>query len=86
MRHDGSWKDDSRTDMPTRMAYCDYIAHTIVKPALEMDSNSDQGLMVNVSHVTMDLHPKEGWMRSTVKTINCSDINGKEYKITIEEI
>lgn len=70
----------------SHMAYCDYIAHTIIKPALESDANSNNGLMINISHVSMDLHPKEGWMRSTVKTINCSDINGKEYKITIEEV
>ena len=29
---------------------------------------------------------KEGWMQSTRKTIMCKDINGKEYKITVEEI
>jgi len=67
------------------MAYCDYIAHTIVMPSLSEDIKSQNGLMSETSHVKMDLH-KEGWMQSTRKTIMCKDINGKEYKITVEEI
>ena len=85
MRHDGSWKDNSRTDMPTRMAYCDYIAHTIIKPALTNDLDGDNGLIDYVGKISMDLH-KEGWMQTTTKTIECADVNGKKYKITVEEI
>lgn len=67
------------------LAYCDYIAHTIVVPALSEDIKSEAGLIVEASNVKMDLH-KEGWLQSTRKTIMCKDTNGKEYKITIEEI
>lgn len=67
------------------MAYCDYIAHTIIMPGLTEDIKSNHGLVAETSQVKMDLH-KEGWMQSTRKTIMCKDINGKEYKITIEEI
>ena len=71
--------------MAMTMAYCDYIAHTIVRPGLQEDANSSNGLMNSVGTVKMDLH-EEGWMQTTSKTIVCQDINGKNYKITIEEI
>ena len=47
--------------MALTMAYCDYIAHTIVKPGLAEDAESTNGLIASVNHVKMDLH-KEGWM------------------------
>lgn len=84
MKHSGSWKDNSRTNLPT-MSYCDYIAHTIIRPGLQIDGESLNGLISSVSHVNMDLH-KEGWMQTTKKTVKCKDINGKEYLITIEEV
>ena len=71
--------------MAMSMAYCDYIAHTIIKPGLDKDSSHSNGLFVNVDRVKMDLH-KEGWMQTTTKTIECSDIHGKSYRITVEEI
>ena len=67
------------------LAYCDYIAHTIIVPGLTEEIKSETGLIVEASKVKMDLH-KEGWLQSTRKTIMCKDTNGKEYKITIEEI
>jgi hypothetical protein len=67
------------------LAYCDYIAHTIIVPGLTEEIKSETGLIVEASKVKMDLH-KEGWMQSTRKTIMCKDTNGKEYKITVEEI
>ena len=71
--------------MAFTMAYCDYIAHTVVKPGLAQDAESSNGLIASVSHVKMDLH-KEGWMQTTTKTIDCEDVNGKKYRITVEEI
>jgi hypothetical protein len=67
------------------LAYCDYIAHTIIVPGLTEEIKSETGLIVEASKVKMDLH-NEGWMQSTRKTIMCKDTNGKEYKITVEEI
>ena len=71
--------------MAFTMAYCDYIAHTIIKPGLQVDSDNSNGLIDSVDRVKMDLH-REGWMQTTKKTIECSDINGKKYRITVEEI
>lgn len=66
------------------LAYCDYIAHTIVQPALKADTDKD-GMIQSVSYVKMDL-AEEGYMQSTKRTINVTDINGKEYIVTIEEV
>jgi hypothetical protein len=71
--------------MSIKMAYCDYIAHTIIKPALTSDLHATNGLMDYVGKISMDLH-KEGWMQTTTKTIECADVYGKKYKITVEEI
>lgn len=63
------------------MAYCDYIAHSVLSPSLREDS-----FITEVGKVKMDLCPKEGYLVSTTKTINVKDQNGKEYKITVEEL
>ena len=42
--------------MNSSLSYCDYIAHTIVKPALDEDSNSNNGQLSSVGLVKMDLH------------------------------
>ena len=68
------------------MAYCDYIAHTIVRPAMVADGKEDGGIIRQVGHVKMDLEPKEGYMISTAKRLEVVDFNGKQYRITIEEI
>ena len=68
-----------------RLAYCDYIAHTIIKPALDKDAKNDGGVVAHAGSVFMDLH-EEGYMVSTAKSIECLDVNGKKYKITIEEV
>lgn len=60
------------------LAFCDRIAHDIAK-ALR------GGWLSEVSQPMMDLHPTEGWMQSTKKTIMVKD-GKKEYKITIEEV
>jgi hypothetical protein len=69
------------------LAYCDYIADRI-KSALELDVRENrQYTKVNVvGKINMDLHPIDGYMLSTKKTIGCTDINGKMYKITVEEL
>ena len=62
------------------MAYCDYIAHTILRPALQNDGK-DQGPLNRP-----DLDPVEGYMVSTAKRIDVVDMNGTKYRITVEEI
>jgi len=71
--------------MNSSLSYCDYIAHTIVKPALDEDSNSNNGQLSSVGLVKMDLH-KKGYMLSTTKRIKVMDVNGREYLITVEDI
>ena len=64
-----------------KLAYCDYFAHTVIRPALLADSDMVQ----EVGFVKMDL-AEEGYMVSTTKYINVTDVNGKMYKVTIEEL
>lgn len=68
------------------MAYCDYIAHTIIRPAMIEDGKDDGGVIREVRHVKMDLDPVEGYMVSTAKRIDVVDMNGKVYRITVEEL
>lgn len=58
------------------MAYCDYIANSI-KHALPVTG-------VSTSAVKSDLHPEDGYLLTTKKTIEAEYL-GKKYKITVEE-
>ena len=64
------------------MAYCDYIAHTIIRPAML----NDNAIVKEVGQIKMNLEPKEGYMISTAKRIDVVDMNGKKYRVTVEEI
>ena len=64
------------------LAYCDKIADVVRKSLLKYDPDNIVGL---VGPIEMDLHPTEGYFQSTKKTIEVSDMNGKIYKVTIEE-
>ena len=57
------------------MAYCDYIINEI-KHAIEWQTGP----------IEWDLHPEEGYMMSTKKSMNIVDFNGKSYKVTVEEV
>lgn len=65
------------------LAYCDKIADQIRKSLLKYDPDNIIGL---VDAVRMDLHPTEGYFVSTKKTIKVSDMNGKFYLVTVEEL
>jgi hypothetical protein len=65
-----------------RIAYCDYIAHVIKTNLLVNDSEK---LLDEVGNIQFDLGI-EGEFNSTMKTINVSDIFGKQYRITIQEL
>ena len=60
--------------------YCDYIADVIKKSLC-----ADEGLVSEVGHIKMDLHPEEGYFVSTKKTIPVKDVNGTSYIVTVEE-
>lgn len=56
--------------------------HTIILPAMK----EDKGIIELVGKVKMDLDPKEGYMLSTTKTLEVQDVNGRQYKITVEAL
>jgi hypothetical protein len=67
--------------------YCDYIAD-MVSNALDGDlihANGD-GLIKDVFNPVMDLHPTEGYLLSTTKKVECTDVYGRRYMITVESI
>lgn len=69
------------------LAYCDYIADAVQKGLIrDQHMNPDRIKLNDVSKVQMDLHPDKGYFVSTKKTISVEDMNGKKYKITVEEV
>lgn len=63
-------------------AYCDKIADTIRKSLLKYDPDGIIGLVDGIKY---DLHPTEGYLLTTKKTINLTDMDGRKYKVTIEQ-
>jgi len=63
------------------MSYCDYLALLFRKTLLSIKDNV---LIQNVGLVQYDLS-ESGALQSTKKTMLVQDVNGKTYKITIEE-
>lgn len=68
-----------------KYAYCDGIAAICRKAIREWIDGDFSTAITEVGPVKYDLAP-EGYMLSTTKTIEVGDMNGKRYKITIEEI
>lgn len=64
------------------IAYCDYIAHTIVG---NLKARDTERLLASVSKPQYDLNA-EGSFASTKKTIMVEDRNGKQYRVTVEEV
>jgi len=65
------------------LAYCDYIADEI---NVLFWSQQSEAIIAKVGNVEYDLHPEQGWMMSTKKTLELTDKNGKMYRVTVEEI
>ena len=65
-----------------KLAYCDYIAHTISK---ELKANDSERLLSSVGRPQYDV-AEDGSFRSTKKTIDVEDRFGKKYRITVEEV
>ena len=64
-----------------KLIYCDYIAH-LIRHSLQMNDQSK--LIGYVGAIKFDLG-QYGEFLSTKKTLFLSDVNGMDYKITIEE-
>lgn len=62
------------------LAYCDMIAYSIKE---NLEKNTD-GFIKGID-VKYDL-AKEGYMQTTTKYVNVVDQNGKQYKVTVEEV
>jgi len=67
------------------LAYCDYIADVCQK-ALRKATAAEEDIILHVSDVKYDLHPKEGYLLSTKKSISVIDTGEKVYRVTIEEV
>lgn len=65
------------------LAYCDKIASVCRKALLGYDPDNIIGL---VGPVKFDLHPTKGYFVSTKKTIEVTDMSGKRYLVTVEEV
>lgn len=65
------------------LAYCDKIADVIRKALLKYEPDD---IVAQVGPINMDLHPEHGYFMSTKKTITVLDFNGKQYRVTVEEV
>lgn len=63
------------------IAYCDYIAHLIG----QIRHFDTQGIAADIGSPKYDLDA-DGALASTRKTILVTDLNGKMYQITVEEV
>ncbi|CAB5219954.1 hypothetical protein UFOVP239_16 [uncultured Caudovirales phage] len=74
---------DSVNKTQSVLAYCDYIASLIRK---NLKSCDREQIVFSVSREQSDIHPEDGYMVTTKKTIMVEDCFGKKYKITVEEV
>lgn len=64
-------------------AYCDFIAFQIHD---HMMDGQRPALISSVGRVEWDLHKTGGYMLTTKKTLSVTDINGRSYRVTVEEV
>ena len=64
-----------------KLAYCDYIAKTI---STALKTQDIEHLIDSVGRIQYD--EMDSKLLSSKKTIMVSDVNGKEYRITVEEV
>ena len=71
-----------------KLVYCDYIADRIRKSLFDVSfAGKNYGRIVKgVGNIKWDLDPEGGYMVSTKKEITVNDVNGRAYRITVEEI
>lgn len=65
--------------------YCDLIADVIWK-AIDLQGRFTYDIRLQPDPVKMDLHPDEGYMLTTKKTMKVTDQNGTTYLVTIEQV
>jgi len=65
-----------------KLSYCDYIANIIQKSLMQFDQ---ENLLDKIGRIRLDLD-SEGVFQTTVKTIDIVDMQGKAYRVTIQEL
>lgn len=65
-----------------KLSYCDYIANIIQKSLMQFDQ---ENLLDKVGRIRLDLD-LGGIYQSTIKTIDIVDMQGKAYRVTIQEL
>lgn len=65
-----------------KLAYCDYIAFLIRENLMALDKRN---LIDEVGRVQFDIGSNDEFT-STLKTIDVLDMQGKQYRITIQEL
>ena len=65
-----------------KLSYCDYIANIVQRSLLQFDQ---ENLLDKVGRIKLDLD-WDGVFKSTVKTIDVVDMQGKAYRVTIQEL
>ena len=71
-------------DLIFKPIYTDLIA-SVIKVAINRQSLDSESPLCGVGKINWDLND-QGSMASTKKTINVSDMNGRIYLITVEEV
>ena len=66
------------------LVYCDYIA-LVIKEAITQEATQTDSLLAGCGRVRFDLG-EDGSFASTTKFINCADVNGRLYEITVKEV
>lgn len=64
-------------------SYCDKIAATIFDALKATDPDR---IIANCRSVQSDLHPEDGYLLSTKKTLEVRDRNGNRYLVTVEDL
>jgi len=70
-----------------KLAYCDFIIDRIRKGLVndQWTMTDGENLVDDIGDIKFDLHPTEGWLQSTGKTMTVWDTNGKAYLVTVQE-
>ncbi len=65
-----------------KLSYCDYIANIIQKSLMQFDQ---ENLLDKIGRIRLDLD-LDGVFQTTVKTIDIVDMQGKAYRVTVQEL
>jgi hypothetical protein len=67
------------------LVYCDYIAALLASTLDDDSRQGSKGIIAEVGKPMLDLN-SDGQFLSTTKKVQCTDVFGRQYMITVEEI